>query len=99
MRIKAVKNSGTLFIACAGYPNCKNTMNLPKGLEKAQMQTTNCVSCLKRGQTAKTFKLTMSAQQIKPEMAQVLPYDNHQSGNFCVVPGCDPNFKILLDAT
>ena len=37
MRVKSVKNSGSLFIACAGYPNCKNTMNLPKGLDKAQM--------------------------------------------------------------
>lgn len=30
---------GTLFIACQGYPNCKNSMNMPKGITHLKMLT------------------------------------------------------------
>lgn len=32
-------------------------------------------------------------------MTEVLPDDDNTSGVFCVAPGCDPNYKTLLDAT
>ena len=32
-------------------------------------------------------------------MQQVLPDDDNTSGVFCVIPNCDPKYKVLLDAT
>jgi hypothetical protein len=32
-------------------------------------------------------------------MTEVLPDDDNTSGVFCVMSGCDPRFKLLVDAT
>lgn len=32
-------------------------------------------------------------------MSPVLTYDDNTSGIFCVMPGCDQGFSLLMDAT
>ena len=32
MRLRRAKTNGNLFVACAGFPNCKNTMFMPKAI-------------------------------------------------------------------
>lgn len=32
-------------------------------------------------------------------MQEVLPSDDNTSGIFCVINGCDPNYRVLCEAT
>jgi len=45
------------------------------------------------------FRLDFVTDFVNEAMTEVLPDDDNTSGVFCVIPGCDPNFKTLLDAT
>jgi ssDNA-binding Zn-finger/Zn-ribbon topoisomerase 1 len=45
MRVRMNRGNGSLFIACSGYPNCKKTMTLPKGIEDMEMTEQNCRKC------------------------------------------------------
>ena len=36
---------------------------------------------------------------VNPAMTEILPDDDNTSGVFCVMPGCDPAFKTLVDTT
>jgi len=46
MVVKSVKDTGNMFIACSGYPKCKNTMSLPRNIVKATMLPNNCSTCV-----------------------------------------------------
>lgn len=45
------------------------------------------------------FRLDFLTDFVNEQMNEVLPDDDNTSGVFCVIPGCDPRFKTLLDAT
>jgi hypothetical protein len=45
------------------------------------------------------FRLDFVTDFVNEAMTEVLPDDDNTSGVFCVIAGCDPNFKTLLDAT
>ena len=32
----------TLFISCSGYPECKNSMSMPKGISNLNMLNQSC---------------------------------------------------------
>lgn len=36
---------------------------------------------------------------VNEAMQEILPDDDNTSGVFCVVPDCDPNYSLLLEAT
>lgn len=44
MKIKTSKQ-GSLFLACTGFPECKNIFSLPKGLESVSMTEHECTNC------------------------------------------------------
>ena len=44
MKIKTTKFD-TFFVACMGYPGCKNSMNMPRGIVKIQMLDKKCNKC------------------------------------------------------
>ena len=48
MRVRLAKTNGNLFVACSGFPNCKNTLNMPKGISNLKMVEDLCPKCLKR---------------------------------------------------
>lgn len=99
MKVKTSK-TGQLFIACTGFPECKNIISLPKGLENVSMTEHECQDCLKRDKRkAKKFRIEFVTDLVNENMTEVLPEDDNTSGVFCVLPGCDAGYKVLLDAT
>ena len=49
---------GTLFIACSGYPNCKNSMGFPRNVTRALMLSVKCEQCWRNKQSeVKKFKI------------------------------------------
>lgn len=81
-----------------GFPECKNTMNLPKGVEQITMTTENCPQCMQRDKKeVKKFRLEFVTDLVNEGMGEVLPDDDNTSGIFCVIPNCDPKFKILSE--
>lgn len=57
LRLKPTK-AGTIFIACNGYPSCKNTMNMPRGISDLEKLNRDCSKCKEdKGISAKMFKL------------------------------------------
>ena len=90
------KTNGNLFIACSGFPDCKHTMNLPKGLSFLKMTETLCEKCLNRDRKeVKKFKLEFETNLVNEAMSEVLADDDNTGGVFCVVPNCDEGYKTL----
>jgi len=99
LKVKTSK-AGSVFIACTGFPECKNTMSLPKALESITMTDDVCQECLKRDKKKVfKFRLEFITDFVNDVMNQVLPDDDNTSGTFCVMAGCDPKFKLLVDST
>lgn len=99
MKVKT-SNAGSVFIACMGFPDCKTTMSLPKALESINMSEEQCASCLKRDRKKVfKFRLDFVTDFVNEAMTAILPDDDNTSGVFCVIPGCDTNYKTLLDVT
>lgn len=94
LKVKPTKFD-TLFIACTGYPNCKTSMNLPKGISKIEMLQSPCSNCGRQGRCAKLFRLTFDPNCVTEEMANYLPDNRHTSGQFCIFQGCDDNLGSL----
>ena len=45
LRVKATRYD-TLFVACTGFPSCKNTMSIPqRGITDLQLLEKTCKSC------------------------------------------------------
>ncbi|CDW85516.1 dna topoisomerase [Stylonychia lemnae] len=100
LKIKLANKNGQLFIACTGFPDCKMTMSFPKALENISMTDEVCSECLKfQKQKVMKFKLDFVTEYVNEIMQEVLPHDDNTSGVFCVLQGCDPSFKVLIDAT
>lgn len=100
MRVRFAKTNGNLFIACSGFPECKNTMNLPKGLSMMSMSENICQKCFNRDKKeVHKFRLEYSADLVNEQMKAVLPDGGNTSGEFCVIPGCDEKYKTLEDCT
>ena len=75
-------------------------MSLPKALESINMTSDQCSQCMKRDRKkVNKFKLDFVSEFVNEIMTEALPDDDNTSGVFCVIPGCDPNFKTLVDAT
>ena len=45
----------------------------------------------------KKFRLDFVTDFVNEAMSEVLPDDDNTSGVFCVVPGCDQHYKVLID--
>lgn len=89
-----------MFIACMGYPNCKVTMSLPKALEDINLTEESCQECYKLSrQKVLKFKLDFVTEYVNEVMQEVLPFDDNTSGIFCVMNGCDPAYRTLIEAT
>ena len=59
-----------------------------------------CQACQKRDkQKVKKFRIDFVTDFVNEVMTEVLPDDDNTSGVFCVMQGCDPNYKTLVDAT
>ena len=99
LKVKPTKFD-TVFISCAGYPMCKNSMDLPRGITEVDMQEILCQKCLKnRKRECKMFRLTFDREIINESMAEALPDNNNTSGLFCVFQGCDDNLFTLKSNT
>lgn len=99
LKVKTSK-AGSLFIACSGFPECKLTMSLPRALEQISMTDHECPECLKRDKRkVKKFRLDFVTDLVNERMNEILPFDDNTGGIFCVFPGCDPGYKVLLDET
>ena len=99
LKVKMSK-AGSVFIACSGFPECKHTMSLPRALESINKVDEHCKECMKRDKKqVSKFRLDFVTDFVNEQMTEVLPDDDNTSGVFCVMPGCDPGFKTLLDAT
>jgi len=100
MRVRYAKTSGNLFIACSGFPECKNTMNLPKGLSMLQMSKNICQKCFNRDKKEVfKFRLEFDKATVNEAMAAVLPEGGNTAGEFCVIPGCDAGYHTLEECT
>ena len=74
LRVRLAKTNGNLFVACQGFPSCKNTMNMPKGISNLRMLDKNCPNCLKRiKKEVKLFHLEFDSVLVNEVMAEVLP--------------------------
>lgn len=40
-----VSRRGEIFAACDGFPDCKTTFSVPKGINKFKMLDENCKTC------------------------------------------------------
>lgn len=68
------KTNGNLFVACSGFPNCKNTMFMPKGISDLKMLPTNCPRCEKRDKKeVKLFTLEFDSVLVNEVMVGFLP--------------------------
>ena len=64
------------------------------------MTTDECQACRRRdNRKVNKFRLDFITDFVNEAMMEVLPDDDNTSGVFCVINGCDPNYKVLLDAT
>lgn len=101
LRIRLAKTNGNLFVACSGYPECKNTLPMPKGISNVHMLADKkCQRCWKRDRKeVLTFKVEFDPNVVNEVMTEVLPYDDNTAGEFCVFLGCDSQFKRLHDET
>jgi len=100
LRIRLAKSNGNLFVACSGFPECKNTLNMPKGITNVTMLPAKCLRCFKRDRKeVLTFKVDFDPNIVNEVMSQVLPYDDNTSGEFCIFIGCDVHYRTLCDET
>ena len=72
-------------------------MSLPKCIENISMLQEECKNCKHKGNSVKKFRLEFVTDFVNEAMSEVLPEDDNTSGVFCVAPGCDPNYRVLLD--
>jgi ssDNA-binding Zn-finger/Zn-ribbon topoisomerase 1 len=92
------RESGNMFVACSGFPKCKHTISLPKGISQLKMMDSLCQACQqKHKREVHTFSLQFKTNHVTEEMKEVLDEDNF--GTFCVCPDCDPKYSIVLNAT
>jgi hypothetical protein len=71
---------------------------MPKQLQSAQCLDEFCPRCLQKTKSqVKLFKLKMKAEGICEKVAPLLTLDYNTSGKFCVLPGCDPNYSVLME--
>ena len=98
LRVKSTKFD-TVFISCTGYPKCKNSMNLPKGVINLRMLDKFCEKCLKKNREVQMFRLTFDKEIVNESMAEVLPEGNNTTGVFCVFQGCDDAMTSLNMST
>lgn len=64
------------------------------------MSEEKCENCFKREKrTVNKLKLEFANEMVTDVMSEVLPLDDNTSGIFCVWPGCDSNYKLILDQT
>ena len=94
------KTNGNLFVACQGFPTCKNTLNMPKGISNVKMLDQNCPRCLKKDRReVKLFSLEFDSVLVNEVMAEVLPQQDQTAGTFCLFIGCDQGYQTLCDET
>jgi hypothetical protein len=100
LKIRA-SHFGTVFIACTGYPLCKNTMSMPKGIVGLQiLPNQKCQKCWNlRKREVILFKLTFQKEVINQSISEVLPYAGGTSGIFCVIEGCNDFHRLELYAS
>ena len=102
-RVRLAKTNGNLFVACTGFPHCRNTLNMPKGISNLNMLEEFCPKCLKHDprdrKEVKLFKLEFENNLVNETMAEVLPDEDNTAGTFCIFTGCDPKYQILCDET
>ena len=86
---------GTLFIACAGFPACKNAMGFPKNVKRALMLPTGCDKCWRQNNAeVKKFKIEFAMDELSPNAEDIVRRTN---GIFCVFDGCDDLYGTLVD--
>lgn len=57
-----------------------------------------CKNCfLKHKNKVKKFRLEFVTELVNEAMGEVLPDDDNTSGTFCVMPDCDPQFRLLME--
>ena len=73
MRVRLAKTNGNLFVACKGFPACKNALNMPKGISNLKMLDTLCEKCLKRDprrkKEVKLFNIEFETNLVNEQMA------------------------------
>jgi len=100
LRVRLAKTNGNLFAACSGFPSCKNTMSMPKGISSLKMLEENCPKCLKRDKKeVKLFHLEFDSVLVNEIMAEFLPDQDNTAGTFCMFVGCDTAYKTLCEET
>ena len=72
MRVRLAKNGG-LFGACSGFPACKATINMPKGISGIRMLDQNCPKCKNQRKDVKMFELEFDTNLVNEVMAEMLP--------------------------
>lgn len=90
LKVKQQRDTGSLFIACTGYPQCRHVINLPKMVTHVMMLDTHCEGCLKVGQRVNLLKLDFDANFVNEDMSEVLPFEDNTSGHFCIM--CDQQY-------
>jgi hypothetical protein len=64
------------------------------------MMDINCHRCLKRDKKdVKVFKIEFETNLVNEAMTEVLPDDDNTSGIYCIVPGCDDKYEVLVNQT
>ena len=100
LRVRLARTNQNLFVACSGYPQCQNTMNMPKAITNITMLDENCPKCLKRDKKeVKLFTIEFNSILVNEVMAQVLPKEDNTAGTFCIFVGCDSGYTTLCDET
>lgn len=100
LKVKPTKMD-TLFVACMGYPQCKHTMDLPRGIIGLEMLSNKtCSKCARLLRTeVYKFRLTFDGSSINESVSALLPDQGNTSGEFCIVRDCDEDLGSLIAAT
>ncbi|CAI2385443.1 unnamed protein product [Moneuplotes crassus] len=87
---------GQLFVACEGFPSCRNTMNLPEGIKFIKKTKKVCPECEKNNKgPVHIMKLQFSQDFLKdPEISALL--DGKDSIDICICKNCDARMKRLI---
>lgn len=73
LRVRVARTNGNYFLACSGYPSCKHTMNLPKGLSNISMLEAQCPKCKHMKNKVHLLKLEFDSNLVNEVMSTILP--------------------------
>ncbi|CDW84648.1 dna topoisomerase 3-alpha-like [Stylonychia lemnae] len=100
--VMRLSNEGNPFIACLGFPQCRNCFPLPKGTSNIVATNEKCQTCESQGRDFQKIKLFLNTNMVTDYIKPYLTLEKDQyNGVFCAYSNkkvnifCDQNFHTV----